>query len=87
MSEHQDDILVPGEKGNDGKCSGLADVSFLDGVKVKKAGYFRSPVNGRGFGIDYYDNDGKEMRVVFAYNDLGFWVKCHYEINPAIQGN
>ena len=82
MIEYAKVDLIAGDEGNDGKCQGFSDVSFLVGSTIKMAGYVPLHSEG-GFAIDYCKNDNgiKEMRVVFGYNDLGFWVQWHGEIN------
>jgi len=71
--------LMSGDVGNDGKCHGQPDVSFLVGKTVKRAGYVPRQSEG-GFAIDYCVDD-RDMRVVFGYNDLGFWVQWNGEVD------
>jgi len=79
MIDYPNVNLVSGDKGNNGKCNGLPDVSFLIGSVIKEAGFVPKHSEG-GFALDYLDNNKKEMRVVFGYNDLGFWIQWHGEV-------
>ena len=73
------------EKGSWAEGSGYPDVSFLKGKEIVNAGildrkgFTEKYENGDegGFGIDYRDGD-EIRRVVFGFNDLGFWI-CHHE--------
>lgn len=85
MIDYSNSDLISGKIGNDGKCEGLPDVSFLVGGTIINAGYIPNHGEG-GFAIDYNDNENKEMRIVFCYNDLGFWVQWHGEIGKIDAG-
>jgi hypothetical protein len=79
MIDYANTDLIIGHSDNDGKCTGFPDVSCLIGVTITGTGYAPKQSEG-GFTIDYRKNE-KEMRIIFGYNDLGFWIQWHGEKN------
>lgn len=63
---------------DDEKCEGLDN---LIGGQVVDIGFMPWTQEG-GMAIDYV-KDGKTMRMIFGYTELGLWVEWQGEIKPS----
>lgn len=79
--EQEENSLLKGTINN--KCEPEADPEFVEicealrsmvGATIVNAGFIPGGREG-GMAFDF-DKNGKKMRLVIGYNELGEWVKC-----------
>jgi hypothetical protein len=71
------EFAKPGRRGSSGSDGSVVDLGFLRGKRIVDAGIIRTD-DSAYLAIDYEDG-GKEMRSVFDYSDLGFWLEWRGE--------